>query len=149
MYDLAGPREANLGSVSGYEISFNQQKMLISQSGKYAIIDTPRGGPVNVGDGINLSGLEMRLNRQAEWKQIFNECWRQMRDFFYDPGLHGVDWLAVRKKYEVLLPYVQHRADLTYLIGEMVSELNAGHAYVGGGDVPNVPRVPMGLLGRN
>jgi tricorn protease len=146
-FDLAGPREVQLGSVSGFEISHDQKKMLIAKGGQYAIIDLPKGGTVEVGKALDLSGVEMRLDRQAEWKQIFNECWRQMRDFFYDPGLHGVDWPAIRNKYAALLPHVQHRADLTYIIGEMIGELNAGHAYVGGGDVPIVPRVPMGLLG--
>ena len=78
---------------------------------------------------------------------MFHESWRQMRDFFYDPGLHGVDWVAVRTKYEPLLEHVAHRADLTYVIGEMISELNAGHAYVGGGELPEVRKVQQGLLG--
>lgn len=146
-YDLSGLREIALGSVNGYEISFDQKKMLISKSGQYGIVDLPKSGNVEIGKALDLSGLEMRLDRQAEWKQIYNECWRQMRDFFYDPGLHGIDWPAVKNKYAVLLPHVQHRADLTYVIGEMIAELNAGHAYVGGGDVPSVPRTPMGLLG--
>ena len=76
-----------------------------------------------------------------EWQQIFNECWRQMRDFFYDPNMHGVDWKAVRDKYEPLVAHVNHRADLTYVIGEMIGELNAGHAYVGGGDMPKPQRI--------
>ena len=67
--------------------------------------------------------------------------------FFYAPNMHGVDWDAVRVKYEPLVKYVNHRNDLTYIIGEMISELNVGHAYVGGGDRPSVERVQMGLLG--
>lgn len=70
-----------------------------------------------------------------------------MRDFFYAPNLHNVDWPAMRKRYEPLLAHVQHRADLTYLIGEMIGEINAGHAYVGGGDMPKPARTPLGLLG--
>ena len=146
-YDLAGPREIGLGSVNGFEISHDQKKMLVTKNGQYGIIDLLRSGNVEVGKALDLSGMEMRLDRHAEWKQIYYECWRQMRDFFYDPGMHGVDWPAIRKKYEVLLPYVEHRADLTYVIGEMISELNVGHAYVGGGDVPSVHRIQTGLLG--
>src|SRR5262249_5476466 len=64
-----------------------------------------------------------------------------------DPGMHGVDWLAVRKKYEPLVAHVNHRADLTYVIGEMIGELNAGHCYVGGGETPHPKRLTTGLLG--
>ena len=145
-YELGSHRETNCGPLGGYDISHDQKKMLISKNGQYGIIDLPKG-PAEITKALDLSEMEVKLDRHAEWKQIFNECWRQMRDFFYDPGMHGVDWPAVRKKYEVLLPYVEHRADLTYLIGEMISELNAGHCYVGGGDVPQIKRIPMGLLG--
>jgi tricorn protease len=145
-YDQAGQKEIGLGTVNGYDISGDGKKMIVSKgAGQYGIIDLPRG-PMDI-KPLDLGGMEVKLDRQAEWKQIFNECWRQMRDFFYDPGLHGVDWPAMKKKYEVLVPHVRHRFDLTYVIGEMISELNAGHAYVGGGDAPTVARVPMGLLG--
>ena len=144
-YDVAGNREINLGQAGAYEISADGKKMIVSRAGGYGIVDLPRG-PFEFRP-LDLSGVEMKLDRQAEWKQIFNECWRQMRDFFYDPGLHGVDWLAVRKKYEVLVPHVKHRYDLTYIIAEMISELNAGHAYVGGGEAPVLPRIQTGLLG--
>ncbi len=149
-YDLAAQKETALGSVNGYEITANHKKMLVVQGAgpavKYGIIDLPKG-PVNVTEPLKLNGLEVTLDRRAEWRQIFNECWRQMRDFFYDPGMHGVDWKAVHDRYAPLVEHVSHRADLTYLIGEMIGELNVGHAYVGGGDLPKVERVPLGLLG--
>ncbi len=91
--------------------------------------------------------MKVQLDRRAEWTQIFAECWRQMRDFMFDPNLHGVDWKGMRDRYAQLLPFVNHRADLTYVIGEMIGELNIGHAYVGGGDLPKIDRVQTGLLG--
>ncbi|HLJ95552.1 MAG TPA: S41 family peptidase, partial [Gemmataceae bacterium] len=148
MYDLGGRKETALGQVDGFEISADQKKMLVHKDGAYGIIDLPRGpAAVAITEPLNLSGLEMKLDRHQEWRQIFHECWRQMRDFFYDPNLHGVDWLAVRRKYEPLLAHVNHRADLTYIIGEMIGELNTGHTYVGGGDLPKPARVATGLLG--
>ncbi len=146
LFDLATQKETGLGAVNGYEISADGKKMIVSKDSQYGIIDLPRG-PVAIGEPLKLTGLEVILDRQAEWRQIFAECWRQERDFFYDPNLHGVDWPAVRKKYEPLVAHVQHRADLTYIIGEMIAELNAGHAYVGGGDLPEVKRIATGLLG--
>jgi tricorn protease len=146
VFDFGTKKETALGPVGGYEISADGKKMIVSKDGKFAIIDLPKA-PIAIGESLNLSGLEVRLERRAEWRQMFNECWRQMRDFFYDPGLHGVDWPAMRKKYEPLVDHVAHRADLTYVIGEMISELNAGHAYIGGGELPEVRRVFQGLLG--
>ena len=81
----------------------------------------------------------MQLDRRAEWTQIYNESWRQMRDFFYAPNMNGVDWKAMRDKYAALLPFVNHRNDLTYLLGELIGELNNGHTYVGGGERPETP----------
>jgi tricorn protease len=91
--------------------------------------------------------MKVTLDRKAEWTQIFNESWRQMRDFVYDPNLHNVNWPLMKERYGALLPYVNHRADLTYVIGEMISELSLGHTYVGGGDLPSAEKIPLGLLG--
>lgn len=145
-FDLAANKETALGNVNGYDIAAQGKKMIVSQAGKYGIIDLPKG-PVTISEPLNLSGLEVQLDRRAEWRQIYNECWRQMRDFFYDPNMHGVDWKAVREKYAPLVDHVQHRADLSYIVGEMIGELNVGHAYVGDGDLPKPQRVPLGLLG--
>jgi tricorn protease len=146
LYDLATRKETKIGAFGGYEISADGKKMLLAQSGKFAIVDLPKG-PTTLSQFLDLTGMEMKLDRKAEWKQIFNETWRQMRDFFYDPNMHGVDWKAMRDRYEPLVEHVAHRADLTYIIGEMIAELNVGHAYVGGGDMPHPARVPLGLLG--
>jgi tricorn protease len=147
VYDLEKQSETQIGAGLGYEISADGKKMLVAQQGnRYAIIDTPTG-KVELKDYLELSDLKVMLDRHAEWRQMFNESWRQMRDFFYAPNMHGVDWPAVRRTYEPLVAYVNHRADLTYIIGEMIGELNAGHAYVGGGDLPRPDRVPLGLLG--
>ncbi len=146
MYDLSQKKETALGPVNGFEISADGKKMLVNQEGKYGIIDLPKA-TINIAEPLSLAGLEMKLDRQQEWAQIFRECWRQMRDFFYDPDMHGVDWAAMRKKYEPLIAHVNHRADLTYVVGEMIGELNAGHCYVGGGEMAKPSRVATGLLG--
>ncbi|HNS72438.1 MAG TPA: PDZ domain-containing protein [bacterium] len=145
-YDLKELKETELGQIDGYEISANQKKMLVKQGPAYAIIDLPTA-KIEIKDKLNLAGMEVNLDRKAEWRQIFTESWRQMRDFFYAPNMHGVDWPAVREKYAALVPFVEHRADLSYLIGEMIGELGAGHTYVGGGDLPKPRRIKQGLLG--
>lgn len=145
-YDLKNQEEKELGTIDAFVISADQKKMLVRQERSYAIIDLPSAA-IKIEEKLDLSGLEVVLDRRAEWKQIYEECWRQMKDFFYDPNLHGVDWEGVKRKYQPLAEAVNHRADLTYVIGEMIGELNAGHTYVGGGDVPQVKRVSVGMLG--
>src|SRR5260370_36202001 len=70
-----------------------------------------------------------------------------MSDFFFSPAMNGIEWKAMRDKYAALLPFVNNRNDLTYLLGELIGELNIGHAYVGGGERPDTPRIKLGLLG--
>jgi tricorn protease len=146
MYDLAKQKETELGEINGYEISADKKKMLVGQNGNYAVIDLPNS-KIEIKEKLNLSDMKIKLDRKAEWTQIFNESWRQMRDFFYAPNMHGVDWPKVKENYQPLVKHVNHRADLTYIIGEMIGELNAGHAYVGGGDYPKADRIKQGLLG--
>ncbi|HUR57884.1 MAG TPA: S41 family peptidase, partial [Opitutaceae bacterium] len=148
VYDLKTRKETEvLAGVSSVSYSDDGKKILIAQGTEYAILDLP-AAKAEVKDKLDLSELEVNLNRAAEWKQIFDESWRQMRDYFYVSNMHGVDWPAMRAKYSALLPYVRHRNDLTYVIGEMISELNVGHAYVGGGERANeAARIKTGLLG--
>lgn len=146
MYNLKDRKEIELGDIGSFEISADRKKMLIASGGKYAIIDLPKS-KITMKDTLDLSGMEVNLDKRKQWTQIFNECWRQMREFFYVPNMHGVDWPAMRKRYAPLVAHVNHRADLTYIIGEMIGELNVGHTYVGGGEYPKPKRIAMGLLG--
>jgi tricorn protease len=149
IYDLEAQTESTIGAVFFVQLSANRKKLLVNAENQYYVIDPPADGPLTLKDKdkVQLNNLQIWVEKQAEWKQIYNECWRQMRDFFYDPNTHGSDWKAVQAKYAALLPYVQYRDDLNYIIGEMIGELNCGHAYINGGDRPTVDRVPMGLLG--
>jgi tricorn protease len=146
LYDLEKQKETELGEVNGFEISADGKKMLVGQENSYAIIDLPIA-KIEIKEKLNLSDMKVKLDHHAEWMQIYNECWRQMRDFFFAPTMHGVDWAGIKKKYELLVPFVNHRADLTYILGEMIGELNSGHTYVGGGDMPKAERIETGLLG--
>jgi len=146
LFDLDKLKETELGEYPGYVISADTKKMLVASEGAFGIIDLPTA-KIELKDRLNLGDLKVFLDWHAEWDQIYRECWRQMRDFVYDPYLHRVDWAAMRARYEPLLAHVHHRADLTYIIGELIGELNLGHAYVGGGDFPKPDRIPLGLLG--
>ena len=146
VFEFDKEKETELGDINGFEISADGKKMIVGTAGTYAIIDLPVGR-IEIKDKLNLSDMKVTLDRRAEWNQIYHEAWRQMRDFMFDPHLHGVNWEGIKKKYEPLLAFVNHRADLTYIIGEMIGELSIGHSYVGGGDYPHAERIKTGLLG--
>src|SRR2546426_7926024 len=149
-FDMEKRKDAVLISdVGSYDLSADGAKVIYSAGKQYWIIDAKPGAvAAKGGDGVlKLDGLSMVFEPRAEWRQIFDETWRLERDFFYVPNMHGLDWPAMKRKYGALVPHVAHRFALTYLIGEMIAELNAGHAYVGGGDMPKAKTVPIALLG--
>ncbi len=146
VFDLKKQKATELGKIGSYVISANNKKMFVNMKGKYAVINLPKG-KIKPDNFIDLSNMKVMVNLKEEWTQIYNESWRQMRDFFYAPNMHGLDWPTIQDKYSVLLPYVNNRNDLNYVIGEMIGEISIGHAYVSGGDKPKPNRIKMGLLG--
>ncbi len=122
-------------------------KMAMYRSGEdIGIIKLTPGQKAGAGK-VNLTGLEMKIDPKLEWNQIYNDGWRIFRDYFYVGNLHGIDWKALKERYSTLLPYVSHRADLDYILNELVAESNTGHSYVDWGDFENVKRIDNGLLG--
>jgi tricorn protease len=146
-YDLKEREEKTvISGIDAYSISADGKKVIYKSESTYGIIDLEEDK--NVGDGeIPAGELAAWIDPQEEWKQIFNEAWRIQRDFFYDPNMHGVDWEAIKQRYQVLLPYVVDREDLNYVMGEMIAELNASHTYVRGGDLEEPEKISVGLLG--
>jgi len=132
--------------ASGYDISPDHKYLIYKQGGNYAVTDAK---PVKVAEPktLNLSEMKAKVDYQKEWRGIFEEAWRYQLNYFYNPRMNNVDWEAMRKKYEVLIPYVADRYDLNYVIGEMIGELSNSHTYVGGGDYPDIPETTYGMLG--
>jgi tricorn protease len=122
-------------------------KMMIYRSGKdFGITKLTTGQKAGAGK-LNLDELVMKIDPKKEWAQIYTDGWRIFRDYFYVDNMHGVDWKGIKERYSQLVPYVSHRADLDYILGEIISETNTGHSYVSWGDFENVKRVDTGLLG--
>jgi len=147
-YDLGeGKPEKLMGGISNYHLSADAATMVYRAGTDYGIVEC--GSEAAVGDGeVPLGGVRIKIDRQQEFQQIFAEAWRIQRDWFYDPEMHGVDWQGVFDKYQPFVASCGNRADLTYLIGEMIGELNIGHTYVYGGDYGDRPtQVRVGLLG--
>ena len=121
------------------------KKALLMKGGKLQAVAV--GAKMGQGEEVTTSDMVALIDYPQEWAQIFDEVWRAFRDGYYLENMHGRDWKAIKEKYAVLLPYVRTRLDLNYVIGEMISELASGHAYVSPGEYPKAERIPMGLLG--
>ena len=165
-YRLCDRRAATFANgVAAYEISADHRKLVYraatgggGQGGgpggfggtppppQLFLVDADRTPPQAGSGRLNFS-LRMYLDPKAEFKQIFNEGWRNQRDYLYVQNMHGTDWPKMKEMYGQLLPYAMHRADLNYLIDIMGAEIAIGHSYVRGGDMPTVPQVIGGLLG--
>lgn len=148
--------------VRFFEASRNGEKMLIRQGENWYIRNLPPAPPAGgaaapatpaaaptgpAGGQLNTANIEVKISPRAEWIQMYHEAWRIERDFFYDPGYHGLDLKAAEKRYEPFLDGIGSRADLNYLFAEMLGNLVIGHLSVGGGQQPEVKRVQTGLLG--
>ena len=143
--------EQILDGVTGFDVSFNGEKMLYAKQNQWFITpaEKPAEGPPQPGQGgaLKLDSMEIYVAPRAEWKHMYDQVWRDERDFLYDPGLHGLSLEEVKKKYEPFLDNISTRDDLNYLFMEMLGNITIGHMFVGGGDVPEPKRVKTGLLG--
>jgi tricorn protease len=146
-YNLKDRKESMvLDGVEAYQLSADGKKLLFRAGDDYGIADAKPGQKASEGH-LALDRLKIQVHPREEWRQMYHDAWRIMRDWFYDPGMHGLDWQAVHDRYAALLPWVATRDDLDLLLEEMGAELSAGHIYVNRGDAPEVPRVEGGLLG--
>lgn len=146
VFDLKKQKEESVADDAIMSVAPGSKKALFFKDDEIYVTDIP-SGKADLSDAVNLSNMKITVDYPKEWAQIFDEAWRAYRDGFYLENMHGVDWKAIKQKYAVLLPYVKTRLDLNYVIGEMIGELNCGHAYVNPGELDRPERIETGLLG--
>ncbi|MCP3928050.1 MAG: peptidase S41 [Bacteroidetes bacterium] len=145
-FDLKEREEKTLiDDVNFYLVSANGKKALVGKRNTMAIIDLKPNQKME--KMLRLDEMEMLVEPKAEWKQIFNDAWRLERDYFYDKDMHGVDWDAMKIQYGKMIEDAVTRGDVNYILGELIGELNASHAYKGGGDAERSKRKAVGYLG--
>lgn len=135
-----------LDKAGNYSVGADGKSLIYNNGNEYGIIKVKEGQKAGAGK-INLDNMQMKIDPRKEWNQIYTDAWRIFRDYFYVSNLHGVDWPGIKQRYSPLLSSVSHRADLDYILSEIVAETNTGHSYVDWGDFAKVKRVEGGLLG--
>ncbi|MBL9114413.1 MAG: PD40 domain-containing protein [Verrucomicrobiaceae bacterium] len=131
-----------LTEIDSYELKAKANKLIVRIKDKIYTIDAAGPTtPATLKDSAELDGWTIQVEPQEEWRQIYHEAWRMLRDYFYDRGMHGVDWPAVRMKYEPLLARVTERSDLNEILQDVLGELTALHLYVRYGDDRDVPEI--------
>ncbi len=149
-YDLEKKKPTNfMEGVSNYSLAAKGKKIAVMKDpGEIYVVDTG-STPSDLSDAkVDMSDVSIDLDPLGEWTQMYWEAWRNERDFFWDPGMGGLDWKRIGGQYATLLPRLASRADLADLLGQLIGELNNSHTYTFGGD-PGVdlPNVSVGLLG--
>ncbi|TDJ49054.1 MAG: protease [Gemmatimonadetes bacterium] len=140
--------ETVASNIRFYDLSADGKKLLLRVGDKLHVVDAkPKSADLKK-TAIDLDGWKLSIDPREEWRQMFVESWRLERDYFYDQGMHGVNWPAMLEKYLPLVRRVTDRAELSDLMAQMVSELAALHIFVGGGDQRDGPdEVDVASLG--
>lgn len=148
--DLAQPArlEKLVDGAGGFEVSRDGSRLLFAKAGSWFLV-TANAAPKPDEGKLDLKKLEVAVDPRAEWKQMYREAWRIMRDWFYDQNHHGLNLTELEAHYAEYLPSVTRRADLNALMNRMLGHVSVSHLGIGGGDLPQPagPPVRIGLLG--
>jgi tricorn protease len=132
--------ETFMDDVASYELSQDRKKVLVRKGQDLFVFDVGAKAPQDTSKNkVALGDWTFRLDPRDEWRQMFTEAWRLERDYFYDRGMHGIDWPAMKAKYMPLVERVTDRAELSDILSQMVGELSALHIFVRGGDLRRGP----------
>ncbi len=137
LFDLAkgGEMQKIVGDIGGFDVTQNGEKLLFGRGRDWFLVDAETAQKADEGK-LDLSKIEVRVDPREEWRQIFDESMRIMRDWFYDPNYHGQDLQILKNEYARYLPTVTRRADLNSLMSRMLGSVSVSHFGIGGGDAP-------------
>lgn len=129
-------------------------RTIIYRSGKYLRVVKAGEKASNEAHGYNRKSGWIDLGRVkvpvvpgAEWRQMYGEAWRLLRDQFWTEDMSQVDWVAVHDRYLPLIERVGCRSEFSDMMWEMQGELGTSHAYESGGDYRPDPGYRQGFLG--
>jgi tricorn protease len=147
LFDLADEGKAEKTVVDGaanFKMSSNGRKIMVARDDNYTIHNAAASAG---GKKVVTKGMNVQVDQRAEWRQVFHDSWRIFRDYFYDQGMHGVNWTGIRDHYAPMIDDCANRDDVTFVIREMIAELNCSHTSAYGPPAEKEPEVETGMLG--
>jgi tricorn protease len=149
-FDIAkgGPMQKIVDQINAVDITSDGKKILYRKGRDFFLTSTD--GPAKPDEGRqDFSKMEVRVVPAEEWRQMFHESMRIMRDWFYDPNYHGQKLVPLESEFAAYLPTIVRRSDLNRLMQQMLGSVSVSHLGVGGGDAPPLPGNGnrIGLLG--
>jgi len=152
LYDVSKPAklEKLVEDIGGFDISLDGSRLFYFKGrGPDWFIVSAATAPKSDEGKLDLKKLEVTTDPRAEWKQMYHESWRIMRDWFYDPNHHGQNLAELERHYAEYLPGITRRSDLNSLLNRMLGHVSISHLGVGGGDLPQPAGPPdrTGMLG--
>lgn len=146
-YSIEKQEEQPLVAADAFELSADHQFLLTLKEGLWSTVDIENDS--KKAEALKVDTVQVKITPTAEWRNIFNEAWQVNRAYFYDPGMHGADWAAMKTKYQSFLPHLTSKSDLYRVMQWMFSELAVGHhRFNSRGDSMHTPKtIKGGLLG--
>lgn len=136
-FDVAkgGQMQKIVDQINAVDITADGKKILYRKGREFFLVSTD--APAKPDEGRqDFSKMEVRVVPAEEWRQIFHESMRIMRDWFYDPNYHGQNLAALESEYAAYLPTTVRRSDLNRLMQQMLGSVSVSHLGIGGGDAP-------------
>jgi tricorn protease len=154
LFDMASRKETTIDqTICDWRLSTNRLQAIVRKANAFHVAPVDRlASTGKLGAPLALDRMAYRLKPIDEWTQVFNDAWRWYRDFFYDANMHGRDWKKIGDTYRAWVADLSTRADLNWLLSQMVGELSVSHTYISGGDLgaqatPPANAAYTGLLG--
>ncbi|MCL1037890.1 S41 family peptidase [Shewanella submarina] len=132
--------------IAGYRLSADGKKLLLGKQSKpteLLIVDAGDAMPGDLSSAkVNTSQWQLLVEPEQEFQQMFEDAWLMHREQFFDKKMRGLDWNALKDKYQPLVDRVTDRHELNDVFVQMMAELDALHSQVRGGELPKDPEQP-------
>ena len=149
-FDVAkgGQMQKIVDQINAVDITADGKKILYRKGRDFFLVSTEAAAKPDEGRQ-DFSKMEVRVVPAEEWRQMFHESMRIMRDWFYDPNHHGQNLAALESEFAAYLPTTVRRSDLNRLMQQMLGSVSVSHLGIGGGDAapPGGGGNRIGLLG--